>query len=86
VTAQVSTAAPGWVELLAVLLRDTPSLPNALCRNRSDVFDVTDPALSGEAVELCRRCPERQPCRAWTHTLPERAVSGVVGGEVRAWS
>ena len=81
-SAQISQLSPPWVELIAAIISDRPSLPKALWRDNSDVFDVTDPALADEAVELCRRCPERQGCRVWADSQPAAKLHGVVAGQV----
>jgi WhiB family transcriptional regulator, redox-sensing transcriptional regulator len=74
-----------WENLLVAILRGTPKLPNALCRNRPAEFDAADDEQATEAAALCRRCPDRQPCRVWADGLPDSAVSGVVAGELREW-
>ena len=83
--AQIDSTAPGRILLVAELIRDTPSLPKALCRNRPATFDITDPGLADEAVELCNRCIELHRCRIWFDGLPARQrPAGVVAGLVRA--
>lgn len=61
------------VDLLAVVLRQLPVLPGALCRNRSELFDSEDPADVAAAVNLCGRCPALADCRAWIETLSYQA-------------
>jgi hypothetical protein len=77
------TTAPPWVELLAAMLRESPALPNALCRNDAALFDGDDPADIADAIELCLCCPVLERCRAHHSKLPPKAVSGIVGGEYR---
>ena len=74
-----------WVELLAAVLRDTPRLPGALCRQRTELFDGDDAEDAHEAAELCGHCPAREPCAAWAHTLAHNEAHGVLAGERREW-
>lgn len=78
-----------WVALLEKVLRQSAALPDALCRNRSDLFDVEhhDPDereyATGRAAELCSRCPELAACSEWLDSLPRsRRPGGVVAGQV----
>lgn len=71
-----------------------PNLPDAACRGRHELFD---PPRLGEApdaaerrmwlaLDLCNRCPELTPCRAWLERLPlDVRPHGVVAGQVRLW-
>ncbi|MCF6386029.1 WhiB family transcriptional regulator [Mycobacterium sp. MBM] len=69
------------VDLLAVVLRQLPALPGALCRNRSELFDSEEPADVATAVSLCERCPALDACRAWVTGLSYPArPAGVVAG------
>ena len=78
--------APPWVALLESVLRQSVSLPGALCRNQPPApFDAETDDQAAQAIELCRRCPELPKCRAWADSLPDKVVSGVVGGELREW-
>lgn len=71
----------GIVGLLAEIA-SVPHMPRALCRNRAPLFDSASQAT--EAVALCRRCPELDPCRSWANALPRDAITGVVAAEVRS--
>lgn len=56
-----------------------PDLPNALCRNRSDLFFYDDDEDTDEAIGLCLRCPDLAPCTQWLASLapkdrPRRCV------------
>lgn len=82
---------PGWVELLAQILRDSPRLRDGACVGREDLFD---PAREDEAAEdveyrhsrarrICRTCPVLVECREWVEQLkPSQRPVGVVHGEV----
>jgi hypothetical protein len=76
---------PLWVPLLESVLRQSPSLPGALCRGRAEVFDADDDDEVAEAVELCQMCPELQRCQSWADTLPANSVHGVVAGRMYRW-
>jgi hypothetical protein len=75
------------VELLANMLRDSPKLPEALCVNRSVLFDAEQDDYDERAYAiarakgLCARCERLQHCREWAAT--QDRLSGVVAGEVR---
>jgi hypothetical protein len=56
------------IELLGAVLRGTPSLPKALCKNESDLFDSELPDDIDEAIAICPSCPESVPCRAYAAT------------------
>ncbi|BAH52237.1 hypothetical protein [Rhodococcus opacus] len=58
-----------WVSLLESILADTPSLPEAACIGRHDLFDEgqgesKDEARHRQAVaeKLCAGCPEAWRC------------------------
>jgi WhiB family redox-sensing transcriptional regulator len=80
---------PGWVSLLAEILRGAPRLDGGLCRDRSLLFDAEHndeqdrEYATARAIELCRQCPCLAACRAWADAQPRGRLSGVVGGEVR---
>ena len=56
------------LDLLASLGSHTPALPGALCRRHRALFDREDSEGVAEAIAVCGRCPERQPCAAWAAT------------------
>jgi hypothetical protein len=84
-TASRTATAPGWVELLAAVLRESPALPNAACRDDAELFSADDdPAAVERAIEICQTCCRDLPrCRAWADTLPPNAIHGVIAGIVR---
>jgi WhiB family transcriptional regulator, redox-sensing transcriptional regulator len=75
----------GWVDLIAEVLRGTPRLPGALCRQRSELFDGDDDQDAHQAAELCHWCPAREPCAAWADTLAYNQAHGVLAGQRREW-
>ncbi|CAM4228507.1 hypothetical protein MB901379_03588 [Mycobacterium basiliense] len=74
-----------WVSLVAAILQGTPRLPGALCRQRAELFDGDDAEATCRAQQLCRRCPEREPCGAWAATLRHNQANGVLAGQIRQW-
>jgi hypothetical protein len=80
-----TATAPGWIELLAAVLREAPKLPDAACRDEAALFNADDdPAAVERAIEICETCCRDLPrCRAWVDTLPRNAIHGVVAGELR---
>lgn len=74
-----------WVDALSVILRGTPKLPGALCRQRPGLFDGDTEDDVEQAAALCRRCPERQPCGDWAATLKHNQAHGVLAGQYREW-
>lgn len=68
------------IELLASLGRTTPALPNAACRNHTDLFDREDPDGIAEAVAICRRCPELAACQRWPASMNPNKLNGVIAG------
>ncbi|HME16033.1 MAG TPA: WhiB family transcriptional regulator [Mycobacterium sp.] len=78
------TAEP-WVEAVAAILRGTPRLPGALCRQRAGLFDGDDNQDARDAAELCGHCPAREPCSAWADTLRHNQINGVIAGQRREW-
>ena len=58
-----------------------PPLPDRLCTPEThELGTAWTPAAERAAVEVCRRCPDLAPCRAWVTTSPRPVVAGVVGG------
>ena len=72
--------AHGIVALLAELGAHTPALPNALCRNHTALFDREDAEGIAEAITLCGRCSDRQPCAAWAASMNPNRLFGVIAG------
>lgn len=79
-------------ELLAALA-NTPALPGARCRLRSDLFDVDSgdartetPSERAErhqaARNVCSTCPELNACRSWAESTHPGELSGIVGGDL----
>jgi hypothetical protein len=82
---------PGWVSLLAAILRDLPLLPDPLCRDRYVLFDPPEPFEAAEAVahrheaakRICENCGALEMCRAMLDGLPRnRRPAGVVAGRL----
>jgi hypothetical protein len=79
---------PGWVELLARVLRDTPKLTGALCPGRHHIFDAEQGDQAERehaercAVQLCRRCPCLAACSDLVDSQPPQRLRGVVAGRV----
>jgi hypothetical protein len=77
------------IGLLSVILADTPSLPDAACRERPELFNAAaddedfDEAQyrHDAAQQACHGCPALQQCREWAMSLPaHRRPSGVIAG------
>ena len=80
---------PGWVSLLADILRGVPRLDGALCQDRHMLFDppaqgeqLGDPSVHDRhnmALSLCESCPCLTQCAAWVDGLPDsKRPAGVV--------
>lgn len=74
-----------WIELTAAIVRGTPRLRGALCRDQPELFDGDSDETAQQAAQLCRRCPARAPCGTWADTLPHNAAHGVLAGQLREW-
>lgn len=74
-----------WVDALAAILRGTPKLAGALCRQRPDLFDGDDEEDAYQAAEICRGCPALHACAAWADTLRHNESHGVSAGRLRVW-
>ena len=74
-----------WIEAVAAILRGTPRLPGALCRDRSEIFDAADEDTASRAAAICQHCPALQACGKWADTLRHNQASGVLAGEFRQW-
>jgi WhiB family redox-sensing transcriptional regulator len=81
-------------DLLAELAAASVKLPGALCKHRSELFDIELPRnhpnrrnMERKAVRLCRQCPALRACQTWLATLaPSERPQGVVAGVVLpAW-
>ncbi len=71
-----------------------PPMPEAACRGRWDLFDLTAPEGPGKlaaevtqartiALEVCAGCPELAACQSWLNGLrPQDKPLGVVAGMV----
>lgn len=77
------TPEPGPVALLAAILDGRPSLPDALCIGRHDLFDAaryrspgTDQTIALVAAErMCRACPHTTRCPDSLTTRARRATA-----------
>jgi hypothetical protein len=76
---------PGEIALIGKVLRGTPSLPRAVCKGRSELFDGDTDDDAFDALEICARCPELAACRAYGDTLKHNKAHGVLGGQHRIW-
>jgi WhiB family transcriptional regulator, redox-sensing transcriptional regulator len=74
-----------WVEAVAAIVRGTPRLLGALCRERAELFDGDDDQGAREAAELCGDCPAREPCAAWADSLRHNQINGIIAGQRRQW-
>lgn len=82
------------IGLLAAILRGTPRLPGASCRDHPDLFAATvvegrgarpeSIAATREAAkQICAGCPEIASCRDWVSSLPvSRRPAGIVAGHL----
>lgn len=76
-------------------LAGIPLLPEAACRGRWELFDMTIPENPGKlatevtlaraaAVNLCNSCAELSRCREWLDSQPPtRRPYGVTAGRIR---
>jgi hypothetical protein len=80
---RANIAARNEVDLLAEILTKAPSLPKALCRDQSALFDCVNGSTENirRAIAICRRCDELPACREWAST--QRGLVGVVAGQYR---
>jgi hypothetical protein len=71
--------------LIGAIIQGTPKLPGASCTNgHRELFLADNPDV--EACQaICQLCPCLQPCRDWALTQ-DNALTGVVAGELRAYS
>jgi hypothetical protein len=76
----------GWVTLVAEVVRGSPKLPGALCRDRPRVFTSDAPDDIAEARAICGRCPELMRCAAWSATVRRNRLDGVVAAVYRPWT
>jgi len=82
------------INLLCEILRGTPRLPGAACRDHRDLFDAARAngrghstrrlaAARAAAVRICHTCPALSECRSWLDTVPRtQRPSGVVAGQI----
>ncbi len=89
---------PGWVSLLAEVLRDSPKLEDAACVGRWPA--LWDPPGRGEsydhpdvqyrhnlALEICESCPVIRECGSAVDTLPvSKRPAGVIAGRITSSS
>jgi Transcription factor WhiB len=77
------TTAP-LIELAAEILHGVPSLPNAACRGKQDLFDATTDTDRTAAMAHCAHCDDLAACQAWMRAIPRhRRPQGVVAGVYR---
>lgn len=82
------TISPGAEALLAKVLRDSPKLDDAACRDHPpQLFDGEDVLDVEDAREIClTACRSYDACRAWYESLPPKErPCGVCAGELREW-
>jgi WhiB family redox-sensing transcriptional regulator len=63
-----------------------PALPGAACKGKADLFEGRTDDDIDKAIQICGRCPSRQPCADWAASLPRNRVTGIVAGRVVVWS
>ena len=80
------------INLLIEILRGTPRLPGAACRDDPDLFDATVAEGQGSrqsglgaarerARAVCAGCPALDACRDWVRATPQkRRPVGIVAG------
>jgi hypothetical protein len=71
-----------WEQLVFEIVKDTPAMPDAACRDKSEVFDSQDSTY--EASRICARCVDRSTCREWARG--RRDLIGTVAGRYRGQS
>jgi hypothetical protein len=75
------------IGLIELVLRDTPALPGAACRTRSELFDADTDEQAAQAILVCQTaCPALARCEAWAASLPDNSFDGVVGGRRYVWT
>jgi hypothetical protein len=70
---------------LMAALSGAPRLDGALCKGRSQLFDLDaiadDQAAIQRAIGICHRCPALRACKAWSDTMtPAQRPTGVLAG------
>jgi hypothetical protein len=84
----VNARRPGWIELIAAIVRRAPRLDGARCRGQHELFDADDgPHGEGTAaaIRLCTGCPALGACQQWAETLHHAYLPrGVLAGRWRA--
>ena len=60
-------------------MHESPWYEDAACRGLDvELFYSEDPAATSQALQLCRRCPVREPCLRTA--MRQREFDGVWGG------
>lgn len=70
----------GALDLLAKVLRNTPSLPGSLCLDDPRLFDGDNDGDTAEAIAVCHRCPAFDACAEWAARRRRWRLQGVVAG------
>jgi WhiB family transcriptional regulator, redox-sensing transcriptional regulator len=89
----VSRCEPGWVSLLAEILRNTPKLTGAACQGRHVLFDPPERGQQLDdsdvqyrfesALRICSDCCCLRECSDWVDWLPaSKRPAGVVAGRL----
>jgi hypothetical protein len=75
------------VTLLCCILKGSPSLPDAACRNQARLFDGDRHGgpVTAEAQQICLTgCRSYPECAAWINGLrPDSRPRGVIAGQFR---
>jgi Transcription factor WhiB len=74
-----------WLSLVAEIIRGSPKLPGARCRDRPALFDIdviTDDAATAAALACCAGCSCMLRCQDAALRRPD--AEGVIGGLVFA--
>jgi hypothetical protein len=74
-----------WIELTAAIVRGTPKLSGALCRQWPELFDGDDEETADRAAAICQRCPALQACGEWAGGLRHNQRNGVIAGQFQPW-
>lgn len=75
-----SESRPDWLVLLGLILRGSPSLPQAACRDCPEPFTSNRRDDIALAKSICQSCIEQPKCDAWARQQKRGDIVGVLGG------